>query len=337
MRLARALEAIPSHTALEVVWREYLGDEFDALGPLLMPHIDRADSIPIPDRATLGKVVRYPSGEFKVIDPITREACPVEPHQTVMWQLDVRQLCRAAASALELQGAPTPGPMGAWFLGTWQPVVGSCYPVYCALTASGEEAAATLMAIQALNPVRAVFLTPTHRAHCVELENAVRASSSDHTTLDTLLEIRPQGVVAAVESLDRVLPRMVPARTKKRRVERLGVVVPPGTAWSEVTFSFVDFHELRLSVRKGVFEVTPERLGLMNLKSGTPTEGWNALATLVERGGSFPLPAGLPGTALQRQMQFASEALENSLAIPGKAISTRRRVVRAAFRVGERP
>jgi len=166
------VESRMGRTAVMFEWRKMVGEGTEPIIPLLQPLREPARAYPHPHVAWKRlKVVCHPEGSIVAIDEDDQLVrLELEPHEIVLYQLELRKFRTLAAQALLLR--PSDAPIGEHALtiriGEWE-VEGSAFPAFAFLTGKRKQLVneAQRLALNVGSPF--ILLTPTKRLWTAEL------------------------------------------------------------------------------------------------------------------------------------------------------------------------
>ena len=345
-RLWSTLETIPGLSGVLAEWREYLGDEFALVKPLLKSTGRKSRSYPCPSPGGPGcprEVVEHRDGSIVAVcgDQEERNCDDVALSlaDVLVQTLDRGKLAGLVAKALTIEAdfSAVEGFAECWHVGDYTPFAGRRFPVYMLLAFDETKRTEAVQRLCRISAGPFMLAVPTADTLSPEAQELLKERSGRLLPLDELLVdggngrigIAPiAGEIVATFHAD-VFPDVETA------VSAPMFPTPPGTVWSGLRMRFIDGE--RLTVFCGSLEETYNfsQMGMVHPRSAEPTKQWKLLRDLAEGHGVLEVRTKKEIAVISTQKKRLNQALTTFFGIHDEAVYWDRtdRVYRTRFQV----
>jgi hypothetical protein len=205
-------------------------------------------------------------------------------------------------------------------------------PAYASLAMTPKSIASDIAHIRQLASGAFIVMTLLDDLPPLSLQ-IIQSKASAWVRVDEAFSWQSPGVLWCRDPFTEHLPDSMRQRASSadRSSDRVSIPVPKETCWPDVQMRIAGTDAITVIIHGASEQLTPEQLGLLDTRSGSPKKAWVELGRLIYEGGSLKV-AAVVASGRQRQFQHLGKALAAYFRIPSKPIQWNRGQVTAQFR-----
>jgi len=295
-RLWKALEAPYGVVGVRAHLAQVLGEDLSFAEPLLRRLPQPSEVYPCPYPGGPGcprRVIHRRDGSIVAVcgcDPAECDEVPLQPEDTVAYELDGKRVCSHLAGILKYvaAGVRVSAVRQLWNAGSVAVGGKQRQQVFLALVSDRQQLRSVVDHLVASFDGAFILLVPTLRFCDAMMEQALRARSARLLALEEIVQASNGNRLTAPLSLGELLASDAPAgRALMHGPAVVRFNTPAGCSWGDIEIRFLDGHtvSVRAGDRREVFNYT--QMGMASKKNAGPTVLWGLLQQLAENRGTL--------------------------------------------------
>ncbi|MBF0370492.1 MAG: hypothetical protein HQL52_13650 [Magnetococcales bacterium] len=321
-----AIANIPGLSGVLAEWREYLGNEFSLVKPILKSTGRKSRSYPCPSPGGPGcprEVVEHRDGSIVAVcgDQEERNCDDVALSlaDIFVYTLDRGKLAGWVAQALAIEAHfdTVEGLSECWHVGDYTPFAGRRFPVYMLLAFHETKRAEAVQRLCRISAGPFMLAVPIASAVSTETVTLLQAHKGHLLRLDEMLMDGGNGRFAISQTAneyitafhDEIFPQ------EEEIPSTPAFPTPPNATWRDLRIRFLDGHRATL-LCQGVSEtVSFSTMGMENRRSREPSVQWELLEKLAQNHGRFSWQSSGANNQVPQQVRRLNKDLERFFGI----------------------
>lgn len=321
----QALERIPGLSAVEIVWKNLLGPEYEAARNLLRPSGNYASSYPCPvDCGCAHKVVYHSPDDIVAVcqcEPKRCETIALKRTDIIVYELKWNSLCTAVASALKVipEYSEVDGLSMTRRIGTYSPYAGFRFPIYMSIQLEPDEFRQMVEGLAAREDGPFVLLSPTNDLYRPECEKLLQKKNAKFLPLSDLLVCKDKGAFDMEKSTDDIFAdfRSAVIPSSDEAIFMVFFPTPPDATWGDVSIKFKDGDTVSIKVGNVAGTYNYTQMGMYSKKNGSSTVQWKLLEAFAEANGILDWSSPKADRKNQKRREVLADNLQTFFRIEG--------------------